>query len=66
MVTPMIHTTAAKRVEVNSTSIEIPTARKAALVDGHAARAGSVHRPADRRGLSHIAGAGRSLARPDP
>ena len=36
MVTPMIHTTAAKRVEVSSSSIEIPTARTAALVDGHA------------------------------
>ena len=39
MVTPMIHTTAAKRVDVSSSSIEIPTARKAALVDGHAVRA---------------------------
>ena len=36
MVTPMIHTTAAKRVEVSSSSIETPTARRAALVDGHA------------------------------
>ncbi len=39
MVTPMIHTTAAKSVEVSSSSIEMPTARTAALVDGHAVRA---------------------------
>lgn len=37
--TPMIHTTAANRAEVNSISIETPTARKAAWVEGHAIRA---------------------------
>ena len=38
IVTPTIHAAAANRVEVSSSRVETPTARKAALVDGHAAR----------------------------
>jgi hypothetical protein len=39
MVTPRIHTAAASSVDVSSSSIETPTARTAAFVDGHAVRA---------------------------
>jgi Bacterial regulatory proteins, luxR family len=38
MVTPTNHTAAANSAEVSSIRVETPTARKAALVDGHAVR----------------------------
>jgi hypothetical protein len=37
-ITPMIHTTVARRTDMSSTSIETPTARRAAFVDGQAIR----------------------------
>ena len=37
-ITPMIHTAVARRTDMSSTSIETPTARRAAFVDGQAIR----------------------------